>query len=603
MREVKLTKKEIDEYRDLKEADWELTRELAREDLWTFITEVLYPNTWQDHYVEKLHRPIADWITHKARPGARKLLLMPRKHRKSYIMTIAHSAWRIINDPNIRIIIVSVKHSTAKEFMGVIKKIFQNNPHFKRYFPEFHVDPEKKLGNEEVFTHPRRDNHDLVDPTLRSSYLGGKLAGKRCDILLCDDPIEKANVATPEQADKALSNFNDLIPILDTNDRYNMIFIAGTRYGFNDIYGAIMGEQRGSDAGVGLAHSAYEHIVRHCLEDEDGRPNKMKGKPILPEIYSKAALLQMLEEYKIDPNKGEEDWWKQLMNVCQSPSNIKFMKPWFDSWVPRLPTNIVWSGLAIDSATKDEQVIMRGDWTAVHKGHFDAYGHLYLSGALHSNSYKSPEFMDALCALAQGAEGEGVFNIIKEKVGEEMFFGMVREKFVNQGMPCTTYPCTVRGQGKKVVRIIEALQAPFMAGKIHFVGDPEKGTGYPLHIWQALRDECTHIGMWSHDDLADALSLFYHKAVRVRPTDFKSHPWEVQKSARLGQTMARRANPASLSNWRARDSEIKTDGTLRDDPYVGVIGPDCPGVDQDVRVIAGDPGTVKDSTWVAPRRK
>jgi len=312
----------------------------------------------------------------------------------------------------------------------------------------------------------------------------------------------------------------------------------------------------------------------------------------------------MLEEYKIDPNKGEEDWWKQLMNICQSPGNVKFYESWFNSWVPRLPSNIVWSGIVIDSATKDEQVIMKGDWTAVHLGHFCAYGHLYLESALHSNSYKSPELMNALAAIAQGGRGGGVFNIVKEKVGEEMFFGMVREKFVSLGMPCTTYPCGVRGQGKKLVRIIEALQAPFMAGKIHFVGDPVQGTGYPVHIWRALVAELTHLGMWSHDDLADALSLFFHKAVRVRPTDFRSIPWEVQKNARLGQTMSRRTN-AAAGGWQGRAGDIKSDGTLKDDYYEGIVDPEIPEVSPNVRVIAGDSGreTNVDPGWVARKRK
>jgi len=608
----KPTKRETEEFKDLKDLEWELMRQVSKDDLWTFITQVLYPNTWQEHYVERLHKPLADWITHEAAPGARKLILMPRKHRKSYIVTIAHAVWRIINDPNIRIIIVSVKHSTAMEFMAVIKRVFQKNPTFQKYFPEFHVDAEKRLGNEEVFTHPLRDNHDLADPTLRSSYLGGKLAGKRCDILICDDPIAEGNVATPPQADKALSNFNSLIPVMDTNKRYNMVMVSGTRYGYNDIYGAMLGEARGGDAEVDLKQvddegntlNAYEAIIRHCLEDEDGNPSKA-GQPILPEIFSKQILLQMLSQYKIDPDQGEEAWWRQMMNVCQSPDNIKFREEWFDSWVPRLPGNVVWSGIVIDSATKDEQVIMKGDWTAVHLGHFDAYGHLYLSNALHSNTYKSPELMTALAAVAQG---DGVYNIVKEKVGEEMFFGMVREKFIGLGMPCSTYPCTVRGQGKKLVRVVEALQAPFMGRKIHFVGDKEKGTGYPVKIWKALKDELTHIGMWSHDDLADALSLFFHKDVRVRPTDFKSHDWVIPKNARLGQTMARKINPASISNWNVRSENTKSDGTLRDDPFAGVLGDRGDGVGTAVSVeedhsTQTDIGVGNVRAWVAGRRK
>ena len=534
------------EYLDKLDVERQLVRQLSLDDFWTYVTTCLWPKESEYHYQEDLHRPLCELVS-TAEEGSRILILVPRKHRKSMLLNIAFCTWLILRDPNIRILIISALDAQAKRFLKVIKRMFQYNEGIKRYFPEFHVSPNTQFGTSYEFTHPLRTDHNLIDPTVRASYLGAPLAGSRCDVLISDDPIEKSHVTTPDQADKAVANFNDLIPLIDDTPGYDISIVLGTRWAFNDLFAALLGEDRGEHATVALEDKRrYHAVVRHALEDAQGKPDVEHGQPIFSKRFSKSTLLGMLDEYRNDPKQGEEDWWKQIMNICQSPKSQRFAPEWFDNWVPTLPKNIVWSGIAIDTATKDEQIIMQGDFTAAHVGHFDAYGHLYLTDAIHRDDLRSPELMRELVAKAQHHQ---VFNVVKEKVGEEMFFGMVREAYANANIPCTPYPCMLRGQGRKSVRTMEALQAPIMGGRVHFVGDPGRKTGYPLHIWQRLKDELVHLGQWSKDDLGDALSLFYHKDVRVRPTSFQSYEWKVSPSMRLPQAGARRTNPGFASKW------------------------------------------------------
>ncbi|MCP3907330.1 MAG: hypothetical protein GY712_04865 [Oceanicoccus sp.] len=570
----RVTKEELKELQDLRDMEIKLKREKALENFWYFITQGLFEDTSDYHFQEDLHKPLTEFVQN-CPPGGRKLILMPRKHRKSYVITVSQVVWRILKDPNIRILVISAIDNTAKEFLGVIKRIFQHNPFIKKYFPEFHVGTDRQFGTEYKFVHPLRTRYELIDPTVRSSYLGAPLAGKRCDILIFDDPVEKKHCTTVEQADKALANYNDVIPLLDDSSPYDMIFTIGTRWAYNDVYGALLGEDRGEDSSVAFKGQRYDAIVRHCLENEDGSPvadPTTEGHPIFEKRMTRQKLLQMLDEYKVDPKQGEEDWWKQMMNVCQSPSGRKFIKEWFTrAWVPALPSNIIWSGIVIDSATKDEQIIMQGDFTAAHVGHFDAYGHLYLTNALHSNSLKSPDLMKSLLAMSQR---DNAFNLVKEKVGEEMFFGMVRDYYLNHNCPAQTYPCSVRGQGKKVVRIVEGLQSPFMAGKIHFVGDPGTKTGYPYHIFLKLVDELLHIGQWSHDDLADALSLFFHKDIRVLSPSFDTQEWTIPRGARVPQKSTHENNPAATVHWatKGQQNDKSSDGSIRGfDPFLGKV--------------------------------
>jgi hypothetical protein len=558
------TPEQVERYKFLKQQEWERVRELAKKDLWLFINMVLWPREAHKHYQESLHRPITEWVD-STQAGGRRCLLIPRKHRKTYLATIAHIVWRIIRDPNVRILLVSGLDATAKRFLGVIKRQFQYNESLRHYFPEFAVDPTKQLGDSYAFVHPQRTDYNLVDPTVCATYLGAPLAGRRCDILIFDDPIEKKHVTTPEQADKALHNFNDLIPVVDENDVYNMIFVIGTRWSFNDVYAAILGEDRGDEQVVDLdSDDVYDCIVRHCFENEDGEPDFDNGKPIFDQVFSREALLKILAEYRKDPKQGEEDFWKQMMNICQSPKGRKFEADWFDTWVDRMPPNVVWSGIIIDSATKDEQVIMRGDFTVVLVGSFDAWGNLYLSDGLRSDSMKSPDLMNQTLSYAQKY---GIFNIVKEKVGEEMFFGMVKEKFHSQRAPITTYPLSLRGQGRKVVRIVEALQSPSMGRKIYFTKT------FPKDLHRILVGELIHIGQWSHDDVADALSCFFHKDVRITPDLHSPVQWQV-RNTRTPQQSTATYNPAAMSSWKTRQpgQQSSYESDRNGDPFQVQVG-------------------------------
>jgi hypothetical protein len=296
--------------------------------------------------------------------------------------------------------------------------------------------------------------------------------------------------------------------------------------------------------------------VRHCLEDTDGKPDFDHGTPILPTVWTRETLLQELDQYRSDAKRGEEDWWKQYMNVCISPAGRKFEPEYFSTWLPSLPGPIIFSGIAVDSATKDEQVLMRGDFTVAVVFHFDAYGHLYLTDGIRSDRMKGAELINSLISMSQKcAQTYGIMpsNFLKEKVGEDTFFGWVKAEYNRARLPLTTYPLAVRGQGRKYVRIIEALQHPAMSRSIHFV------RGFPEHLWSVIVDEATHLGQWSHDDAIDCLSLPFHPEVRVKPTSVSPVEWKAPLSARIqqlstpqtnvGATLARNQQPQPTA-WR-----------------------------------------------------
>jgi hypothetical protein len=427
-------------------------------------------------------------------------------HRKTYLLTVAQAVRRICVDPDVRILIVTALDDTAKKMSVLLKRQFTHNKSFAYYFPEMCI-TEEKFGTQYSFEHPSRREIEM-NPTVRATYLGAPLIGCRADIVICDDAVDEDKVLNPELADRTNSQINELVPLIDLKPEYNMMFVWGTPKSFNDYY-ALMSGQSTSSSGDTKA-PVFKVIRRSALEDEDGKPS-LTGTPILPTVFTAQELWNRLEQCKLNPSQGEGFFMREYLCLVQAPSEQKFKAEWLNTWVdPQMvPANTTFSGFTIDSAFKDEQIAKaRGDTTVCLVGHYDTHDNLYLTDGIRGR-FQSDQFRKLLLSMLAHPKNRGVQNLVKEKVGEGTIFTEFRRWFMEAKKPLVLFPVPVIGRGEKMLRILNALQGPFMGRKIFFV----KGQ-FPEELHKVLVDELTHLGQWGHDDAADALSLFFHPDVR-----------------------------------------------------------------------------------------
>lgn len=508
-------KDELAHLYQLRKAEWHLTRELAMKSTYAMADLVLWPGLKQSGLHEPLHRPLADFYD-ECEPGGRRMIIVPRTHRKTYLLTYAHTVRRVVCDPNVRVLIVTALDGTAKRMMGVLKKQFTQNKSFAYFFPEFVFD--ENVGTQYDFIHPARTMIEQ-NPTVRVTYTGSPLIGNRADIIICDDAVAEDKVANPELADKNNTHINELVPILDINPQYDMMFVSGTPKSYNDYYAIGMG--KASSSGLETPVPVFKYMHRHALEDEHGNPDMM-GKPILPTVFTVDKLLQIRDQCAANPAQGEGYFYREYQTQVQAPSDAKFLPSWFDTWIePRAMPPTVFSGIAVDSALKDEQILFKGDNMVILVGHRDGYGNLYLTDGARSKGWRTEDFRRILLSMVQNPKNLAVQNFIKEKVGEGAIFTTVRGWFNLAQRPFVPHPVKVVGQGKKYLRITEALQGPFMARKIFFV----KGQ-FPEELHKVIMDELLHLGQWGHDDAADALALFFHPDVNVIPESKARVQWK-----------------------------------------------------------------------------
>lgn len=554
----KPTKAQLQELEELRKLEYEAIRTVALDSTWLFGTHVLFPDVAAKHYYEPTHKPIWDWMD-AAPKGSKRGLVCTREFRKT-MSNVMRCTRLICKYPDIRIMLISALQRTAIDMCGLIKRQFMINQSFRHYYPEFAIN-DPKFGKIDEFTVPWRKSTSFLDPTFFATYLGAPLISRRADIVILDDPVDEDMVANPDLAQATMDKFTQIIPLVDKTSDFRQIFFMGTIKAYNDPISVLRGNAASSDVKVDKeAVNDWEIVVRPISYVPTGNfhdpgpfqfpDENPEARPALPNVHTPEMIREIYNECCKNPNKGEQYFWKEFGCIVVAPGDQRIKPEWLNSWVEpqQVPLNTVFSGLSIDSALKDEQVLQKGDHMVYLVGHYDQWGNLYLTDGGRSRAWRAEDFRKVLISTVQAPKNRGVQNVLREKVGEGTFFPMVRGWFNDAKLPCVLHPLRMVGQGRKYLRILEALQAPLQGRKIFFV----KGQ-FPEDIHKVLVDELTHLGQWGHDDVADCLATFYHPEIRVVPSGQAKTSWTSPITRPLQNSLDRN-NPAAASavrQWQA----------------------------------------------------
>lgn len=569
----------------------EQKRALALADFWFFLTQVLFPNTWQNHYTVDFHRPLCEAIQNTA-PGEDLWFFLPRMHRKSYILTIAQSLWRIVRDPNIRILVVGAREETSAPFARLVTAAFVPGTagfeEFHRIFPDFVIQKRTNHMRATSLVHPLR-TVALADPTFRATYLGVTGAGWRTDILIADDCVERQKVTSPEISIKTTTQLLDLYPLIDRNPTYRMFFGAGTRWAYHDPYGRVIGDDRD----IPPEHleqitrirqrSSVRVFVRHALELPDtsctacpphivaayphGEPSLAAGaKAVCTPIHTRDSILAELDRYLIDPNRGESMFWHQWMNICRAPSDQRIQESWFvQAPFPLWPASRR-RILCLDDASKDMQQPGVGDYSVALFGEYDDEGRLLLVHGLRSNTWTRDQFIRQIIAWCN-ATSWWPHLIVKEKCGTDPFLVDIQRAFTAVARACTTTAITRSSPNamRKHDLILSNVQAPLERhGEVLF------SSIFPSALFARVRYELCNLGQVRNDDMADTLALFFESGVRVtspRRAITSPTPWRRLDLSNYGHAPppAPPRNPAANPLYTIEDA-ARDVGTALNEP-------------------------------------
>ncbi|MFC3833088.1 MULTISPECIES: hypothetical protein [Deinococcus] len=180
------------------------------------------------------------------------MLLAPREHLKSSTLT-AYLLWKVLYNPELRILIVTISDSLASGMLNRVKTILETNPRIKKLFGDVKGNG---IWGAEGLTLKRKNVY--TEPTIKAIGVGTAAVGSRCDLLICDDLTDSQKADSPAERLKLSERFfGELSSLVFAGGR---TIVLGTRKSKDDLYSEILGNK----SFYSIVQSA---IQSHSLEE------------------------------------------------------------------------------------------------------------------------------------------------------------------------------------------------------------------------------------------------------------------------------------------------------------------------------------------------
>lgn len=250
-------------------------KERALYDYWAFIDLINFHGGSKAY--GDCHRELVNWFdTHFE--VYNKLILIPRGHLKSTLLTVGKVLWRIYQIPDIRIFVGTATRALATAFVREIRTylespilmeyVWNNRPHiYGRLIPEMERTKYRRDDSTES-----RDKKIIwsstaiqvirptimKEPTVTVGSVGTIPTGFHFDEMYLDDVVNYDNINTPDKRNRLIGWIDDLRCVLDPayfDDGWRTILpaeaerycnvggkftVVGTRYDREDWYGSII---------------------------------------------------------------------------------------------------------------------------------------------------------------------------------------------------------------------------------------------------------------------------------------------------------------------------------------------------------------------------
>lgn len=277
----------------------ELARRVAKRDLQFLMTDVLgYPAT------DGIHKEIEDFLKQVTSPEGRHraLLLIPRGHLKSTLVTVCWTIQQILINPNIRILISTGYLENAKSFLREIKSHFERGERLRALFGDL-VNADDKWTETQIVVKTRTEIRK--EPTIQVSSVDKSVVSQHYDLIVGDDLVNRENINTKEQRHKVNLYYKDLYDLIEPNG--SMVFI-GTRWHFDDLYGRIIKDNETS--------RNFDIFVRTVWRDQAARL------PLFPRKFTPEYIDSLRRD------KGPYEFSSQYMNNPTDDENSDFKRDW-----------------------------------------------------------------------------------------------------------------------------------------------------------------------------------------------------------------------------------------------------------------------------------
>jgi len=441
----------------------------------TFVKEVLGLK------LEWFHR---EWLAFYLE-SRQSLILAPRGHGKSTICTVAYPLWRLLRDPELRILIVSNTQAQAQSFLREIKSHLESNFRVREKFGDMAGKP---WSEDQVNLCLRR--RAAKETNLTAMGVFGPIISRHYDIIILDDVVDEENASSPRQRDRLWNWFyKTLMPCLEPGGELRVI---GTRYHFLDLYGRLA-EREFKDL----------HRVYRAIETNRGEEKA---------LWEEKFPLELLKEKRRDA--GTAIFNSQYQNDVELMKGAMFRPEWIQYYAPsdrRLNSS---AGPGLQKMIGIDLAISRKDsadyFALVVAGREKKTGNIFVLDAMRGRMSFARQVESALNFFRKhNSPKSPVIRVCVEANGYQEAFA---QKLREAGLPVKS----VTRVKDKISRAYQ-LQSRLENSEILF---PRDGC-------ELLVNELILFPQADHDDLFDALEIIVTQFKCLFPPPYPQHNMDV----------------------------------------------------------------------------
>jgi len=160
---------------------------------------------------------------------------VPPEHGKSTVLTMNYLCYRIVKDPNIRIIVISKTQAMANKFLYGIKTRLTHPKYAEMqqtWGPQGGYDANSESWSQSMI-YVNSDSRDSgeKDPTVQALGVRGHVYGSRADIIILDDCVDGTNAHEFEKQIEWIQS-----EVISRISASGMLLCVGTRLQSKDLY-------------------------------------------------------------------------------------------------------------------------------------------------------------------------------------------------------------------------------------------------------------------------------------------------------------------------------------------------------------------------------
>lgn len=299
----------------------------------------------------------------------KKLLMLPRGHLKSSIVTVGLPIWLLCHDPTLRILIDNEVAKNSRLFLANIKQHIENE-RVKQLMTlangEYPLKPQYDIAGGWTDSTIRLESNKTKEPSIMTAGIDTAVTGMHFDVIIMDDLVSPENTTTPDQMQKTLDHFRMAYSLLEPG---GLLVVVGTRYKLDDLYSHL------------LKDDTFDKLIKPAISPD--------GDILFPKKFSKGRLEALKKaqgnafysQYMLTPIGGD--------NVIFKREDIKE----FDD-INEIPSNVN-TFITIDLAISQKET---ADYTVLLVSQIDENGHIWLPEMVRGR-FKPNDTLDHLFRL------------------------------------------------------------------------------------------------------------------------------------------------------------------------------------------------------------